>query len=177
VVADGRLWVPNGNAVTEINARTGALIRVLGGRPYRFRSPDVAGVAGNDVWIGNFNRYSVDEIDARTGALLHIAWALPNYPFAITANSGSAWVAVNAGAKGADGPGGPGGSIVWINASTGQVIRVISSPSYRVGFPWSVAVAGNAVWIADQNYPGGGGSVTEINATTGALIRVISGSS
>ena len=55
------------------------------------------------------------------------------------------------------------------------MIRIISSPRYRVGDPQSVAVDGGHVWVASAGYPGPGGSVTEISAATGGLIRVVSG--
>lgn len=69
-----------------------------------------------------------------------------------------------------------GASAVYeLNARTGALIRIISSPRYRVGDPQSVAVDGGHVWVASAGYPGPGGSVTEISAATGGLIRVVSG--
>jgi len=55
-----RVWVtnpaggPSGHgSVTEIDARTGKLIRVLSGSRYDFRSPVAVSVAGDQVWIAN----------------------------------------------------------------------------------------------------------------------------
>ena len=59
--AGNRVWVadPDGGssghgAVTEINAQTGGLVRVLSGTPYDFYTPDAITAAGSQVWISNF---------------------------------------------------------------------------------------------------------------------------
>jgi hypothetical protein len=59
--AGNRVWVadPNGGtdghgAVTEINARTGALVRVLSGSPYNLSTPNAVAAAGSQVWIASF---------------------------------------------------------------------------------------------------------------------------
>jgi hypothetical protein len=59
--AGNRVWVadPDGGsnghgAVTEINARTGGLVRVLSGAPYDFYTPDAIATAGSQIWVTNF---------------------------------------------------------------------------------------------------------------------------
>lgn len=185
--AGGRVWVPSGGAsVTEISASTGGLIRSLGGSRYGFDSTNPVAVRGGQVFVGSSSGSgspggtggggnSVTELSAATGAPVHVTGSLPSRPMAIAAGDGTAWVAMNAGAKGSDG-GGPHGAIAEISARTGALIRVISSPRYRVGDPQSVAISGGHVWVATAGYPGPGGSVTEISAATGKLIRVVPGS-
>jgi hypothetical protein len=138
-------------------------------------------VDSGQVWVGSSNGRSsgrrgnsVTELSAATGALRHVTGSLPSLPMAIAAAGATAWVAMNAGAKGSDG-GGPHGAVAEISDRTGAVIRIISSPRYRVGDPQSVALDGGHVWVASADYPGPGGSVTEISAATGGLIRVVSG--
>lgn len=183
--AGGRVWVPSGGAsVTEISASTGGLIRSLGGRRYQFDSTDPVTAGGGRVWVGSSSGSgspggagggnTVTQLSAATGAPVHVTGSLPSRPMAIAAGDGNAWVAMNAGAKGSDG-GGPHGAVAEISARTGALIRVISSPRYRVGDPQSVAIDGGHVWVATAGYPGPGGSVTEISAATGKLIRVVSG--
>ncbi|MGD0245474.1 MAG: protein kinase [Streptosporangiaceae bacterium] len=67
--ADGRLWVANGQSVTELDANDGKLIRVLSGERYHFTGQPVLTVAGGHVFVVNGDGDSVTEIDARTGAL------------------------------------------------------------------------------------------------------------
>jgi outer membrane protein assembly factor BamB len=61
-------------------------------------------------------------------------------------------------------------SLSEIDASTGALVRVISSP-YQFKGPDAMAVAGAKLFVMN----GSGNSLTEINASTGALVRVISG--
>ncbi|MGH3249776.1 MAG: serine/threonine-protein kinase [Trebonia sp.] len=67
--ADGRLWVANGKSVTELDAGTGKLIRVLSGEQYHFTGQPTIAVAGTHVFVVNGLGNSVTEIDASTGAL------------------------------------------------------------------------------------------------------------
>jgi DNA-binding beta-propeller fold protein YncE len=75
--ARGHVWVANslypvtGNAggwVTELNAETGALIRVVSARRDRLTDPEAIAVAGNRVWVVNSFGNSVTVINATTGA-------------------------------------------------------------------------------------------------------------
>jgi len=62
IAADGdRVWVadPDGGtdghgAMTELNAQTGGLVRVLAGSPYGLYTPNAVAAAGSQVWIANF---------------------------------------------------------------------------------------------------------------------------
>ena len=82
-------------------------------------------MGGGRVWVGSSasspsgrGGNSVTEMSASTGALTHVTGSLPSLPMAIAAAGATAWVAMNAGAKGSDG-GGPHGAVAEISARTG----------------------------------------------------------
>jgi outer membrane protein assembly factor BamB len=93
--ADGFLWVANGESVTELNASTGKLVRVLSGSDYQFNGPTVVAAAGTKVFVVNTTGNSVTEIDARTGALLHTLSAARYHfddPVNIAVAGNHAWI-------------------------------------------------------------------------------------
>jgi hypothetical protein len=158
-----------GNSVTEINAATGALIRVISAARYHLNEPLAIATVGNTVWVldnDDVSNSAVTEINAATGALIRVItdgrYQL-NGAGAIAASGSTVWVANSANSDG-------GGSVTEINAATGALIRVITASRYRLNEPMGIATSGNTAWVADKD------SVTEINAATGALIRVLSGS-
>jgi uncharacterized small protein (DUF1192 family) len=166
----------NTSSVTEIDARTGALIRVITAGQYQLYGPTGIAIAGNTVWVANSGLNtsgnqiaSVTEINARTGALIRVITA-ERYqlygPTGIAIAGNTVWVANS----GLNTSGNQIASVTEINARTGALIRVITAGRYQLSQPAGVATTGNTVWVAN------GGSVTEINARTGALIRVITGS-
>ena len=61
-----RVWVTNNNggSVTELNASTGALVKVLGGLSYQFSQPSAVAFDGTHVWVTNFGGDSVTEFPA-----------------------------------------------------------------------------------------------------------------
>jgi DNA-binding beta-propeller fold protein YncE len=170
--AGNRVWIANSfyratndaGWVTELNARTGALIRVISARRDGLTDPEAIAAAGNRVWVVNGSASTITELDAG-GALIRVIsgkrYQLDD-PGAVTADENRVWVA-NLGRD----------SITEINARTGSLIRVITGKRYQLdsgGFAVAIAAGGNEIWVPNAN----GNSVTEINATTGALIRVIS---
>jgi len=174
-VAGGRVWIANSfypqtggdqGWVTELSARTGALIRVISARRDRLTDPEAVAAVGDRVWVVNSFGDSLVELDAATGALIRVI-AAARYqlsdPGAVAADGNRLWVA-NAG----------GDSVTEIDAATGALIRVIAGARYQLnsgGFSVAIAAAGGRVWVPNA----AGDSVTEIDAATGALIRVISG--
>jgi DNA-binding beta-propeller fold protein YncE len=69
VASDGtRVWVADsgGNAVTELNAATGALVQVLTGSRYGFSDPVAVAADGTRVWVANGDSDSVTEFPAST---------------------------------------------------------------------------------------------------------------
>jgi DNA-binding beta-propeller fold protein YncE len=173
-VAGNHVWIANsrdpmtgsaGGWVTELNAKTGALIRVISAGRARFTDPEAIAAYGDSIWVVNRFGSSVTELNARTGALIRVISAQRyqlNDPGAVTAAGNRVWIA----SAGND-------SITELNARTGALIRVISGSRYQLdsgGFTVAIAAGRDSVWVTNAH----GNSVTEINATTGALIRVIS---
>ena len=170
--AGNAVWVANsdheaggGGWLSEFDAATGALIRIVAGQRYALTDPVALAVDGNSLWVADGNGDTLTEINATTGALIRVIagqrYGLAD-PAAIAVGGGHVW-AVSAGAN----------SVTEIDAATGALIRVIDAPRYRLDTPVSppaIAVAGNRVWVTGGNSD----ALTEIDATTGALIRVIS---
>jgi carbonic anhydrase len=61
-----------GGSVTELNASTGALVRVVSGSVYKFNHPCAMAVAGGDLFVANVAGNSVTEVDASTRALVRV---------------------------------------------------------------------------------------------------------
>jgi DNA-binding beta-propeller fold protein YncE len=166
------------NSVTELNATTGALIRVISGERYQLNSGGLSvaiAADGNRVWVPNANGNSVTEINAATGALIRVITSLPNFSFAITPDAAGVWLVTNAGVKGV-GDTGPDGSVAELRAASGQLIRNISGPPFQDSSPGGAITAdGNRVWAAGTYFYSTGGWVSELSAATGAMVRVISG--
>jgi DNA-binding beta-propeller fold protein YncE len=108
IAADGtRVWVANygsgvgnarGGSVTELNAATGAPIRVLTESGYGFNGPSAIALDGTRVWVTNdpYNSGgSVTELNAATGAPIRVLTG-PSYPFsglgAIATDGTRVWV-------------------------------------------------------------------------------------
>ena len=166
----GDLWVANGgsDSVTEINAATGALIRVISAQRYRLDTTVYAPaitVAGAHVWVPDGSGDSVTEINAATGALVRVISGREyqlNGPDSIAASGDRVWVIdVNSG------------SVTEINAVTGALVRVISSVT---NVPFAITADQAGVWVVtnlgvkavDGARPDG--AVDEFSSTTGRLI-------
>jgi DNA-binding beta-propeller fold protein YncE len=170
-VAGNRVWVANSayreggrGWLTEIDATTGALIRVIAGPQYGLVDPEALAVDGDTLWVADGYGNAVTEIDASTGALIRViaGWQYQlDDAGAIATGGGAVWVA-----------NGFSDTVTEIDASTGALIRVISAPRYRLNttvYAPAIAVAAGRVWVPD----GSSNTVTEIDASTGALVRVI----
>src|SRR5262249_47213400 len=78
VASDGRhVWVtnPGGDWVTELDAATGALVRVLKGNSYGSNDPDAIASDGTHVWVANnaiSGASSVTELNAHTGTVVRV---------------------------------------------------------------------------------------------------------
>ena len=175
-VQGARVWVANGggNSVTEINANTGALIRIISASRYQLNEPQAIAATGATVWVLGSNDVSntaVTEIDAATGALVRVLEG-SRYQFtgtgAIAASGNAVWVANQ-------------DSVTEIDAATGALVRVLQGSRYQFNELQEIAISGNTVWTA-ASPPSNNGlmtaavstaafTTTEINAVTGALIR------
>jgi DNA-binding beta-propeller fold protein YncE len=170
VATDGvHTWVTNEltNSVTELDATTGALVRVIAGASYGFDSPHAVASDGAHVWVVNGTSAtagSLTELDAHTGALIRVisgAGYRFDEPTAVAYSAGRVW-ALNAS----------GQSVTELDASTGALVKVVSGGAYGFQRPFGIAADSTHVWVAN-----GSGSLTELDAKTGTLVKVISGPS
>ena len=74
IAASGsHLWVSTGaNAVIELNASNGSLVRVIKGKSYDFNGTGFITVIGPHVWVSNWNGNSVTELNASNGSLVRV---------------------------------------------------------------------------------------------------------
>ena len=115
-------------------------------------------VSGSRLFVAN--EYS-SEVSGSTGALLRVV-PCPD-PLAILAGRSDLFVA-----SGRD------NSVTEINASTGAVVRVMTT-GYGFNFPDALDLDGHYLFV--MNNGANSNSVTEINTATGAFVREIQGSS
>jgi len=187
-VEGSHVWVANvlGNSVTELDAATGSVVRVIDARADDFKTPIAIAVEGSHVWVVNDGvtgnprgTGSITELDATTGDLIRVisihAARLDN-PAAVAASGNHVWVTNLATSA-------SGGWVTDLDESTGSVRGVVDAVADAFDGPVAIAVSGGNVWIASsgaKNYYGDGrrvGSVTEIDATTGRIVRVITAQS
>lgn len=166
-------------SVTEVNASTGALVRVISGPSYDLADPVALALVGLDLFVANdccpgapcpgpmgaHCTGTVTEINASTGALVAVLQGAADgfdNPIALV-------------------PAGPdlfivGGSIVEVNAATRAVVWTAPSSKYGFAYPTGVALDGPDMFVADE---AGGvlgkGALTELNTSTGAVLRQING--
>jgi hypothetical protein len=152
--------------ITEINARTGGLVRVISGSKYGFDAPSVIVTHGTDIWVLNTEGAhggSVTEIKASSGALVRVISGSRyrfDCPDAMVTNGTDLFVA-NAG----------GNSVTEIRASTGALLRRMTAAKYGFDGPSALLLAGSELFVANTL----GTSVTEVNAKTGAFVGLIMG--
>ncbi len=96
-VPNFHVWVTNygGNSVTELSAKTGALVQVISGSSYGFNEPLAISSDGTDVWVMNGGNNSVTELSASTGSRVQVLSG-SNYgfngPVGITSDGSDVWV-------------------------------------------------------------------------------------
>jgi hypothetical protein len=153
-VADGHVWVANGDSVTELNASNGSRVRTLSGASYGFNGTQAIVADGTRVWAANYGGVggsgSVTEVNASNGSLVRTlssaSYSFDN-PQAVATDGTHVWVAANAD------------SVTELNAGNGSLIAILSSDGYGFNTPWAIAVDGAHVWVANH----GGNSVTEFS--------------
>ncbi len=173
IASDGsHLLVANfaGSSVTEVDAQTGALVRILAGPTYGLHDPDAVAIAAGHAWIANLADpstgagASVTEVNVTTGALTRVIRGARyrfDQPDGIGSDGTRVWVA-----------NGDGGTLTELSAATGKLVRIIEVAGAGVPGPSAVASAGTHVWVAN----GDGattGAVTELSVKTGAIVRVV----
>jgi DNA-binding beta-propeller fold protein YncE len=177
--AGAEVWVLNNNgdinswSVTELDAATGAIVKVIHG-PTNADTSTYMGISsdGTDVWVTNAGYWTgptldqvltpgfITEYDASTGAVVQVIEGSTISPYfspdAVSSDGTDVWVA-NIG----------GGSVAELSASTGALVRLISLSSYGNAVQY-VSSDGTDVWV------GFNAELVELDATTGALVREIS---
>ena len=182
----GELWVTGDGFghVTELNASTGAVIRVVSSLDFDFDTPDTIAADGPDIWVanqnGNSGKDSVTELDAATGKILRtIPYdALPDPGF-IYADGAHIWVASSNDGDSS----GPAvcGSVTELDADTGAVLRVLEGGRYGFDDPLAIVANGTNVWVANWRSPvyacpgGGPSGLTEFSAANGAWEQTATG--
>jgi DNA-binding beta-propeller fold protein YncE len=167
------IWVANdgGPSVTELSAKTGGLVQVISDPSYKFYQPGAIASDGTHVWVANYSN-SVTELSAKTGDLVQVLSG-PSYkfaaPIAIASDGTHVWVANDSPAGVGFGHG--GNSVTELSAKTGDLVQVISGPSYGFNQPDAVASDGTHVWVANFY----ANTLTELSAKTASLVQVISG--
>jgi hypothetical protein len=166
VIFDGtHVWTANqaGNSLTEVDAATGALVRVVSGAKYGFNHPWTLAFAGGYIWVTNPDGNSVTEVNPTDGSLVRVLTDKKyqfNAPRGITSFMGHVWVSNEFG-----------NSLTEIKASDGSLMRVVSGGSYAFSHPNTLTDDGDHVWVTNTL----GNSVTELSDATGTWVRTISG--
>lgn len=158
----GDVWVANAYAgtVVELDAATGALVRVLAGTTYRFSYPDAVVTDGTDVWVLNGSHGGITEFEAASGALVQtFSSTSPDFQFpnAMASDGTDLFVVCN-----------NTDSLFEFSESTGALVREVAGSSHGLSEPQTVAVGGGHVWVGDST-----GGVAELNESDGSLVQVI----
>jgi len=132
-------------------------------------------LGGRHLWVvymSGWGQGFVIELNASNGQLIRTLSYRKyhfGYPGGIAIGGGHVWVTDADMPRSGAGP----GWVTELDASSGRLIRNLSSPSYGFDGPSQVAVGGGHVWVT--NYQSN--SVTEVDASSGRLVQVLSGGS
>lgn len=123
IADDGsRVWVSNylSNSVVEIDARTGRVVRIIGGHRQHdgtlFSTP--VGISSDriHVWVTNAGNNSVTELNASTGALIQLLSGSRydfDLPSGVSSDGMHVWIANNSG-----------NTVTELDARTGALVRI-----------------------------------------------------
>jgi hypothetical protein len=189
-VQGSHVWVTNSNeqlgmgggnydtarysSVTELNAKNGALVRVIDAKADGFLEPGPITISGSHVWVLNQNASSFSpsrpgialiELNARTGSLVHVFKTNVDGldgTLNLTASRSDVWLS---------NVGGPVGSVTEINSQNGSLVRIIEATRGQLGSPDGIAVSDGRVWV--ENIRDTANSVAEIKTSNGTFVRVI----
>jgi outer membrane protein assembly factor BamB len=187
-VAGSHVWVVNEGvagdkrgtgSLTELNAKTGALIQVISVDAAHFDNPAGIAVSNSQVWVTNLQTAngdgSVTSLNAQSGAVLRVVKEPGDEfdgPIGVAAQGAEVWVA-SSGTKNYEGDGQDTGSVTELNATTDAVVRVIEAGSVDFDEPTAIALSAGHVWITNLYYD----SIVELNSSNGSLTRVIKSNS
>jgi hypothetical protein len=175
-------------SITEIDASTGAVLRVIPDSRFGPDAPRAMFVDGPDLFVADGYGGALTELDVASGAVVRVISG-GEYdfvgPYAIAAYGPDLLV----GDAGSGTTGSPS-YVTEVDAATGALVRVVTGPRYHFYGPGAMALDGQDLFVLNDGSPASGGtltpppttpstssagSLTEIDATTGALVRVISG--
>ena len=170
---DADLFVVNKTgSVTEINAATAGLVRIVSGASYHFSAPTTAVQQGGNIWVVSTGGNSLTEFSAATGALVRTlsgrAYGFKT-PDAITVAGPDLWVTSKTGGSTTNTN---TGAVTEIVAATGAFVRRISAAADGLERPSGIAFDGTHLWISDAAT----NAVTELGSA-GALLRVVTNTS
>ena len=167
--------------LTELNATTGRLIRIIPAKGYNLHFPLAIAATGGDLWVSYSTAQgsipigpgAVAEIQDTTGRklrLFHVGGDLMEVPTAMAVEGEHLWLLSSQCAYC-----GYTGVLVEVNTSTGRVERV-ANPE---GTPSGLALTPGVVWVPGGDVDGEGinggadNAVTEVSQTTGSVVRVV----
>jgi len=144
-------------SITEINGRTGALLRTVSGPSLMLDNPMAFTMSGSNVYVADEGNNSVTEANISTGALVTVIsqQGLDN-PDGIAYQDGNIWVADSAS-----------NAATEISAATNTVTvtETDSDADYGFGDPLTVIGTGGNVYVMTPY--GTSPMVTKMSATTG----------
>ncbi len=148
---------PVAGSITEVNVRTGALVRRISGASFAFDDPVALAVSGADAYVADQANNSVTEVNITNGSRVRvIAQQGLDAPDGLAVQDGNLWVADGAS-----------NSATEIAAATGTVMttETNSDGAYGFGQPSTVVGFDGDVFIASPF--GTSPMVTKVSATTG----------
>ncbi|MGC1239480.1 MAG: hypothetical protein WA860_11900 [Acidimicrobiales bacterium] len=148
-------------SVSEIQASTRKLVRIVFGTEYHLKKPIAITVSGARVLVLNEGNGvgSISEFDAHNGALLrNISGSryVFDQPAAFTVSGQDVFVAD----KGDN-------SVTEVNIASGRLVHVIAQQGLDA--PDGIAVEDGRVWVADS----ASAAATEINAANGTVVATV----
>jgi hypothetical protein len=155
------------SVLTEVNAATGQLVRVVGGASYGMSGAEAMTIAGPDIFVADTEANRVTEVDASTGRLVRLV-SSAKYAFAsprAITNIGPDVFVANGTAGGLSGL---SGTVTELDAATGALVQVISGAQYKFSDPSALATYGPDLFVFSVGLTKSSlaGSITEID--TGA---------
>jgi hypothetical protein len=142
VLQGANLWVTNpaGPSVTEINATTGAFVRLVVAERYELKGESGSIAAGGgDIWVVTSDH--ITEINPSTGAVVRIVLG-PTYGFDVADEI--AWDGSHLWVTNAD-----SNSVTEMSATNGSLVRLVSNFVYGFDSPSSISSDGSDVWVGN----------------------------
>jgi hypothetical protein len=166
IQAGSYIWVASckGNSVTEINASTKQIVRILNGASYGFNCPIALAYDGTHIWVSNSS--SLVQLNASTGArIMTLTGSNIPGPTALAVVGSNLWVLNQSDIN-------PLVSI--FNTSSGALITTDSGyqgpAGWMISTPTSIVSTGTNIWMGDVD-----SSLAEFSGSTGAYLRTTSG--